>query len=139
MTPAVPLPPVTKQYWNLWYVYLPLLPIAPYGAGLGFPIVHKSCKPHPSQMKLARLIAWLKNGKLLKKIFCTVRSRKFQHAPANERAVYGHYVGVRRTMAVKLAMPSKSCMCQLKNFLKKAEKKKQAKKKNSVAVKLGSP
>ena len=101
-----------ETYWNLWYMYLPLLPIAPYGAGLGFPIVHKSCKPHPSQMKLARLIAWLKNGKLLKDSEKSFLHRSqpqisWQHAPANERAVYGLYVGVRRTMAVKSAMPSK--------------------------------
>ena len=67
-----------------------------------------------------------------KKIFCTVRSRIFQHACTSQRArcVYGLCVGVRRTMAIKLAMPSKSCV---------SKKIKQKIRWSSVTVKLGPP
>ena len=39
---------------HMWQ-YLPFLPIASYNISFGFPIVHYSCKPHPSQMRLVRL------------------------------------------------------------------------------------
>ena len=63
----------------------PFLPIVSHSTGFCFPIVHLSRKPHPSQMRLARLIVCLKNGKLLEGRLGRVLShssqpsRKFQH------------------------------------------------------------
>ena len=58
--------------WNV-----PITSYRRYSTGFGFPIVRWSRKPHPSQMRLARLqsFAW-KSGKLLERrlgrVFCTV-------------------------------------------------------------------
>ena len=45
--------------------YLPLLPIASYSTGFGFPIIHLSRKPHPSQMRLMWLIIRLQERKVV--------------------------------------------------------------------------
>ena len=47
------------------YEYLPFPPIASYSTGFGFPIVHLSRKPQPSQIRLARLIVHLEERQVV--------------------------------------------------------------------------
>ena len=112
-----------ETYWNLWYMYLPLLPIAPYGAGLGFPIVHKSCKPHPLQMKLARLIAWLKNGKLLKSLLHCSQPQISTCTSQRARCVWT-LRGRLSNNGCKIGDAKQVMHVSAKNFLKKFKKPK---------------
>ena len=71
------------------YEYLPFLPIASYSTGFGFPVVRLSRKPHPSQMRLARLLVRLEEGKVVadsEEFFRTVcsHSPKFQHVTTEQ-------------------------------------------------------
>ena len=78
------------------------LPIASYSTSFGFQIICWSRKPHPSQMRLARLqsFAW-KNGKLLEGSlrralsYCLQPFRKFQGCQV---CGWGPCMGVRRAM-----------------------------------------
>ena len=75
------------------------LPIVLYSNGFGFPIVRVSCKPHPMQMKLVRLIFRLEEWKAvvgrLRRVLshCLQPSCKIQHVTC----VLG---GVRRALAL---------------------------------------
>ena len=75
------------------------LPIVLYSNGFGFPIVRVSCKPHPLQMKLVRLIVRLEEWKAvvgrLRRILshCLQPSCKIQHVTC----VLG---GVRQALAL---------------------------------------
>ena len=125
-----------ETYWNLWYMYLPLLPIAPYGAGLGFPIVHKSCKPHPSQMKLARLIAWLPEEwqvveRLRKKSFAPFTAANFMATCTSQRTRCVWTLRGRPSNNGCKIGDAKQVMCQLKNLKKMKKKKKNRKKKTN--------
>ena len=64
------------------YEYLAFLPIASYSTGFDFPFVRLSHKPHPSQMRLARLIVRLEERKVVRGLgrvlsHCSQPSHKF--------------------------------------------------------------
>ena len=84
------------------YEYLPFLPIVSYSTGFGLLIVCLSRKPHPSQMRLARLITW-KNRRLLEGrlrrdlLHCSQPSHIFQHVTC---VLGGLCMGLHQAMAL---------------------------------------
>ena len=83
----------TEFHMYNYTLYLSILPIASYSTGFGFLIVCLSHNPHPSQMRLARLIVCLEEGKVVerktrKRFFRTVCSHlaSFNMSPLSNDA-----------------------------------------------------